>query len=179
MFSYRILLSILTILSLIIIKPRGEVLAAVIGEQIIVQICGNSVLESPEQCDDGNIVDGDECSATCFTEGRPPDAQNPDTDEDGVSDSGDNCPTVSNPDQTNEDNDSLGDACDDCNDANGDGVCNNEADPNDMECTCSPDNPSCSHIIINHTKIANTSPPTCIDECKSIANAQCDAELNQ
>jgi hypothetical protein len=35
-----------------------------------------------------------------------------DDDADGVDDSGDNCPAVSNPDQANLDGDSLGDACD-------------------------------------------------------------------
>ncbi|MDD5470021.1 MAG: DUF4215 domain-containing protein, partial [Candidatus Peribacteraceae bacterium] len=33
-----------------------------------VQACGNGVLEGNEQCDDGNIVDGDGCSKTCTIE---------------------------------------------------------------------------------------------------------------
>ena len=37
-----------------------------------------------------------------------------DTDEDGVPDSEDNCPTTANPDQANTDGDELGDACDPC-----------------------------------------------------------------
>jgi hypothetical protein len=36
----------------------------------------------------------------------------PDTDGDGVADSDDNCPTVANADQANNDGDGLGDACD-------------------------------------------------------------------
>ena len=32
-------------------------------------ICGNSMLEGPEQCDDGNTVNGDGCSDTCMNEG--------------------------------------------------------------------------------------------------------------
>lgn len=32
--------------------------------------CGNSVIEDPEQCDDGNTDDGDGCSAACETEGK-------------------------------------------------------------------------------------------------------------
>ena len=38
----------------------------------------------------------------------------PDGDDDGVPDSADNCPTVSNTNQANSDTDSFGDACDNC-----------------------------------------------------------------
>ena len=35
--------------------------------------CGNMRVESSEQCDDGNTVDGDGCSCTCqFEAARPP-----------------------------------------------------------------------------------------------------------
>jgi cysteine-rich repeat protein len=30
-----------------------------------IQVCGNGTLETPEQCDDGNAVSGDGCSAAC------------------------------------------------------------------------------------------------------------------
>lgn len=32
-------------------------------------VCGDGVTETPEQCDDGNLVSGDGCSATCQIEG--------------------------------------------------------------------------------------------------------------
>jgi cysteine-rich repeat protein len=32
------------------------------------QVCGNATLESPEQCDDGNLTNGDGCSAICQLE---------------------------------------------------------------------------------------------------------------
>lgn len=35
----------------------------------IIPVCGNSKVELGEQCDDGNIISGDGCSATCQTEG--------------------------------------------------------------------------------------------------------------
>jgi cysteine-rich repeat protein len=35
-------------------------------------VCGNNRLEGGEQCDDGNVVSGDGCSASCFTESGPP-----------------------------------------------------------------------------------------------------------
>ncbi len=71
-----------------------------------------------------------------------PEAGPPDSDQDGVADAEDNCPTVSNPGQENHDQDALGDACDNCphatnpgqTDQDGDGVgdaCDNCAfDPN-------------------------------------------------
>lgn len=34
----------------------------------IIQVCGNLVLETPEECDDGNTTSGDGCSAECTIE---------------------------------------------------------------------------------------------------------------
>ena len=34
-------------------------------------VCGNGVIETGEQCDDGNTVSGDGCSSTCQTESDP------------------------------------------------------------------------------------------------------------
>ena len=48
----------------------------------------------------------------------------PDTDGDGVKDSGDNCPLISNASQLDTDGDDIGDACDD--DRDGDGLTNND-----------------------------------------------------
>ena len=39
-----------------------------IGDVCDPQICGNSILETIEKCDDGNVSDGDGCSARCITE---------------------------------------------------------------------------------------------------------------
>ena len=39
---------------------------------VTVTICGNNVVETGEQCDDGNIVSGDGCSSSCQTEELDP-----------------------------------------------------------------------------------------------------------
>lgn len=52
---------------------------AVVQESQVVPICGNGVKESGEQCDDGNLVSGDMCSATCTIEESKPVIPNPAT----------------------------------------------------------------------------------------------------
>jgi len=47
--------------------------------------CGNGVVDSGENCDDGNVVAGDGCSAECTLE---------DLDRDGVLDLEDDCPAT-------------------------------------------------------------------------------------
>jgi cysteine-rich repeat protein len=66
--------------------------------------CGNGIVDAGEECDDGNAVDGDGCSADCILE--------PDSDGDGVADFADNCPDDSNEDQEDRDGDEIGDVCD-------------------------------------------------------------------
>ncbi|HKR00345.1 MAG TPA: thrombospondin type 3 repeat-containing protein [Pyrinomonadaceae bacterium] len=57
----------------------------------------------------------------------------PDSDNDGITDSADNCPTTANPGQENADNDSMGDVCD--SDDDNDGV----PDTCDVDSTPGPD----------------------------------------
>jgi len=96
--------------------------------------CGNGRQEGTEQCDDGNQVDNDGCSAQCTAEDRDndglrdmndpcrDDAQN-DQDGDGLcagahfdlrfkTGANDNCPAVANADQADADGDTIGDVCD-------------------------------------------------------------------
>ena len=80
--------------------------------------CGNGVLDDGEQCDDGAMADGDGCAADCTVEtGFTCDDAEPsvcveDEDGDGVADAVDNCPSIDNPSQADEDDDGLGNACD-------------------------------------------------------------------
>ena len=98
--------------------------ADLIGDACDAQVCGNGVVEGDvagidfqapgfyqsEECDDGNDVDGDGCSA-CLLD---------DSDEDGTDDVVDNCPGEANASQVDGDGDGVGDACD---------VCPADADP--------------------------------------------------
>ncbi|KKT98724.1 MAG: Cna B domain protein [Candidatus Collierbacteria bacterium GW2011_GWC2_45_15] len=37
---------------------------------VVVPVCGNGAIESDEQCDDGNLTDGDGCNSSCQTENK-------------------------------------------------------------------------------------------------------------
>ncbi|MDD5055377.1 MAG: ice-binding family protein [Candidatus Peribacteraceae bacterium] len=79
-------------------------------------VCGNTVTEGPETCDDGNTADGDGCSSQCLVQGSSSSSSSApaDSDSDGVADSTDNCPLVANADQIDTDADTVGDVCDNC-----------------------------------------------------------------
>jgi N-acetylneuraminic acid mutarotase len=63
-----------------------------------------------------------------------------DGDLDGAPDFCDNCPGLSNPDQSDDDVDQLGDLCDNCPSAANPGQANSDADPFGDACDCAPSN---------------------------------------
>ncbi|GIV28719.1 MAG: hypothetical protein KatS3mg027_2533 [Bacteroidia bacterium] len=66
----------------------------IVSVQIIgPQVCGNGYLEPPEECDDGNLVNGDGCSDQCLLEQICGDGivQSPEECDDGNLVNGDGC----------------------------------------------------------------------------------------
>gem|GEM_PF-2759337 len=55
------------------------------GEELVPIECGNGILQAPEECDDGNIANGDGCSAQCTIEIYVPECGN------GTLDAGEEC----------------------------------------------------------------------------------------
>jgi len=62
-------------------SSQDEVITSPSSEQLVLQVtstlpaaptCGDGTIASPEQCDDGNTVSGDGCSATCQNERELP-----------------------------------------------------------------------------------------------------------
>lgn len=90
-----------------------------------VMTCGDGVIDSGEVCDDGNAANGDGCNAACAVEPEfvctgMPSVCRGDRDGDGVANVDDNCPDVSNGNQTDADGNAIGDACES---GDGDGGC--------------------------------------------------------
>jgi len=97
------------------------------------EACGSDPINAASTCEvcdgvDNDLNEGvDEGFADTDSDGTT-DCVDPDDDNDGTSDELDNCPSVANPDQNDNDADALGDVCDPCpndpnNDADGDGIC--------------------------------------------------------
>lgn len=101
-------------------------------------LCGDGAVDPGEECDDGNDAGDDGCDATCEEEtGWVCDDAEPsecveDGDGDLIADDDDNCPDVANPSQADEDDDDIGDACDDPQPPGDTGCCSTSSDPRNV-----------------------------------------------
>ena len=75
----------------IVINPDNYIEGFFSGVQVLSE-CGNGILEEPyEECDDGNYVSGDGCSATCQIEGGPGPSPGPECEDDSDCHTGEVC----------------------------------------------------------------------------------------
>ncbi len=79
----------LRIWALALLSTWGLFLAACPEQQVRAPRCGNGVVEGREECDDGNAVGGDGCSAYCTKEGGEICGNYEDDDHDGLADCAD------------------------------------------------------------------------------------------
>ena len=111
---------------------------------ILILYCGDGQVNEEEECDDGNLIDGDGCSSRCSIEshfeggnqggneggismgnemkggemkggeemGGMAQEEERDEDDDGIPDLEDNCLAITNPNQSDQDQDQTGDLCD-------------------------------------------------------------------
>jgi cysteine-rich repeat protein/Cys-rich repeat protein len=107
------------------------------AECVPVGLCGDGVLDSSEQCDDGNNVNGDGCSSFCAVEGVEDCVDWLDNDADGLIDCTD-ADCAGNPSCASFCGDGVlsnGEQCDDGNNQNGDGcssICTVEQPSNEI-----------------------------------------------
>ena len=118
--------------------------------------CGDSILNHPEQCDDGNLVDGDGCDASCMVE--PGGDPMGDADGDGYSELQGDCDDTNSSvftgapeicgDGVDQDCNGIDQSCQ-CRDADRDGFfsaaqCGTAVDCNDSDPNVSPGSPEIS-----------------------------------
>ncbi len=125
----------------------------------------------------------DDCPAGYYCNEKTCECIGRDTDEDGIIDVKDNCPTTYNPDQEDMDNDGIGDECDSCpedpgNDLDKDGVCaaedncpevyNPEQEDDDLDNIgdyCDPTPINCENVASQYKGAVvvaeNVDPQTC------------------
>ncbi|RME57426.1 MAG: DUF4215 domain-containing protein, partial [Candidatus Dadabacteria bacterium] len=140
-------------------------------------VCGNGIVETGEDCDDGNIEDGDGCSSTCQIEFMFPTCGNgilepPEECDDGNTVNGDGCDSEcrnESPPSPQCGNGVVenGEECDDGNIISGDGcssTCQNEI-PNPPPPT--PNQPVCGNKIIENGEQCDDGNTTDGDGCSS------------
>ena len=124
-------------------------------------VCGNSVIDPGEECDDGNSVSGDGCSAACVFEV----CGNGTLDvgeqcDDGNNTNGDGCNAFCEDEKCGDGNLDPGEACDDGNNTDGDG-CSSD---------CTIESPSCGNGTLDPGEECddgnNTDGDGCSAECQ-------------
>ncbi len=106
-----------------IVCPEDTICAAA-QAVCLVSSCGNGIPDPGEQCDDGNIIDGDRCSSLCRTETCGNGIQDVGEECDpapGNTEAGDGCSPTCTIEICGNGRTDFGEACDDGDEKNGDG----------------------------------------------------------
>jgi len=128
--------------------PTGLAVDPEDNSQCLPPVCGNTVVEFGEECDDGNVVDGDGCSSLCVIEhicGNSVVTSQEECDDGNTAD-GDGCSSTCQVEHICGNGVKTGpEQCDDGNTADGDGcssVCllevTQEVEPNNTPATANP-----------------------------------------
>jgi cysteine-rich repeat protein len=128
-----------------------DVCLATITTEALGPYCGDGTQDSGEECDDGNNIDGDGCSATCTLEVAPycGDGTLDSNEEcdDGNNIDGDGCSSTCTLEVAPYCGDGTMDSDEECDDGN-----NLDGDGCDADCTI----PACISLLISPTTTANT-----------------------
>ncbi|HEU0030095.1 MAG TPA: DUF4215 domain-containing protein [Kofleriaceae bacterium] len=129
-------------------------------------VCGNGMLETGEECDDGNTVDGDGCSSTCVCEDNEPPpgpvcgngvVETGEECDDGNTTSGDGCSSTCVCEDTEPPSGPVcgngvvetGEDCDDGNTTSGDGC--------SATCVCEDNDPATLTSTVSRTSLLSSS----------------------
>jgi cysteine-rich repeat protein len=137
------------------------------GDNPSLAVCGNSAVETGEQCDDGNTTDGDGCSADCQYE---PACGNGNLEpgevcDDGNTADGDGCSSTCQIEAAICGNNVVeaGESCDDGNTVNGDGCSS----------TCQVEVPLCGNSVVDPGETCDDGNTTSYDGCSSACQTEC------
>jgi cysteine-rich repeat protein len=129
------------------------------GPTVACQVeCGNSIVEAPEQCDDGDLVSGDGCDSNCtFTAcGNGVTTAGEDCD-DGNTANGDGCRSDCSVEACGDGITDAGEDCDDGNTANGD-CCADDCDFEANGAACADEGDPCTDDVCDGAGTCDHSP---------------------
>jgi cysteine-rich repeat protein len=109
--------------------------------------CGNSIVEAPEQCDDGDLVSGDGCDANCTSTACGNGIQTAGEEcDDGDLENGDGCRSDCTAEGCGDGITDAGEDCDDGNTSNGD-CCGSTCDFEANGAACTDDGNPCTDDV--------------------------------
>jgi cysteine-rich repeat protein len=158
-------------------KKNGATISAKGPTTACLVECGNTILESPEQCDDGGLVDGDGCDSNCTLtacgNGIPTAGE---ACDDGNLDDGDGCRSDCTVEDCGDGVTDAGEECDDGNVASGD-CCDSGCDFEPAGSSCPDEGNVCTDDVCNGAGICGHSNnlAMCDDSNGCTLNDSCSA----